>query len=69
MFILIHYRTQELHGRLPSSFLFLYLFFMYFLGPHLWHVDVLRLGAELELQLLAYATATATPIELFKVIC
>ena len=26
----------------------------------MWHVDVPRLGAESELQLLAYATATAT---------
>ena len=29
--------------------------------PHLWHMDVPRLGLELELQLLAYATATAMP--------
>ena len=32
-----------------------------FLGMHLWHMEVLRLGVELELQLPAYATATATP--------
>ena len=32
-----------------------------FLGPHLWHIEVPRLGVQLELQLLAYATATATP--------
>ena len=31
-----------------------------FLGPHLWHMEVPRLGVTLELQLLAYATATAT---------
>ena len=30
------------------------------LGPHLWHVEVPRLGVESELQLLAYAIATAT---------
>ena len=30
-----------------------------FLGLHLWRMEVPRLGAELELQLLAYATATA----------
>ena len=30
-----------------------------FLGPHLWHIEVLRLGVELELQLPACATATA----------
>ena len=30
-----------------------------FLGPHLWHMEVPRLGTEMELQLPAYATATA----------
>ena len=32
-----------------------------FLGPHLRHMEVSRLGIELELQLLAYTTAIATP--------
>ena len=32
-----------------------------FLGPHPWHMEVPRPGLEWELQLLAYATATATP--------
>ena len=32
-----------------------------FLRPHLWHMEVPRLGTELELQLQAYATATAIP--------
>ena len=40
---------------------FLSFFFLSFLGPHLWHVDVPRLGVCLELQLPAYAIATATP--------
>ena len=31
------------------------------LGPHPCHLEVLRLGVELELQLLAYTAATATP--------
>ena len=35
--------------------------FVVFLGPHPQHLEVPRLGAELELQLLAYATATAMP--------
>ena len=35
-------------------------FFFFFLGLHLWHMEFPRLGAELELQLLAYATTTAT---------
>ena len=33
----------------------------FFLGPHLQHMEVSRLGLESELQLLAYITATATP--------
>ena len=35
-------------------------FYFCFLGPHLQDVEVSRLGAELELQLPAYTTATAT---------
>ena len=43
-----------------QSFSSIYLFFLFcFLGPHPRHVEVPRLGVELELQLLAYATATA----------
>lgn len=42
-----------------SSYLFFF-FFSFFLGPHLWHMEVPRLRVKLELQLLpAYATATA----------
>ena len=33
---------------------------MWFLGLHLRHMEVLRRGVELEVQLPAYATATAT---------
>ena len=40
-----------------SFFLFLFVF----LGPHLWHREVPRLGVKSELELLAYTTATATP--------
>ena len=36
-------------------------FFFFFLWPHLWLMEVLRLGMESELQLPAYATATAIP--------
>ena len=39
------------------SRVFFFFFFFFFLGPHLQHVDVSRLGAESELQLLAYAIA------------
>ena len=42
----------------PHSFFF---FFSCFLGPHPWHMEVPRLRAQSELQLLAYATATAMP--------
>ena len=39
---------------------FLFLFINFFiLGPHLRHMEVPSLGVELELQLLAYTTATA----------
>ena len=38
----------------------IFFFFFGFLGPHLWHVEVCRLGVELELQLPAYDAATAT---------
>ena len=33
----------------------------WFLGSHLWHAEVPRLGVESELQLLASTTATAMP--------
>ena len=36
---------------------------MVFLGPHLWHMEVSRLGVESEVQLPAYNTATATPVK------
>ena len=44
------------------QFLFIYIYcFIFclfiFLGPHLWHMEVPRLRAELDLQLLTYATA------------
>ena len=40
-----------------------FLFFFGFLGPHLWHMEIPRLGVqpELELQLPAYATAKRDP--------
>ena len=40
---------------------FVCLFVCFFKGLYPWHMEVPRLGVELELQLLAYATATATP--------
>ena len=40
-------------------YLFIYLF--WFLGPHLWYMEVPRLGVESELQLPAFTTATEDP--------
>ena len=34
-----------------------FLCLFWFLGPHLWHMEVPGLGVELELRLLAYTTA------------
>ena len=45
----------------PNKPFFFFLSFFVFLGPHPQHMEVPRLGVESELQLLAYATATATP--------
>ena len=43
---------------LSSSCFFIFCF--YFLGPYSQHIDIPGLGVETELQLLAYATVTAT---------
>ena len=42
-----------------SSSSFLSFFFSVFLGPHPWHMEVPRIGVQLELLPLAYATDTA----------
>ena len=44
----------------PLLFYFILFFILFFLELHLGHMEVPRLGAESELQLLACATATAT---------
>ena len=49
--------TGKDQGRRQFAFLFVY--FLCFLGLHLWHMGVPRLGVESELQLPSYATATA----------
>ena len=54
-------KKQKTKTNITSLF---YLFFFWsfvFLGPHLWHMEVPRLGVESELQLPAYTTATAMP--------
>ena len=40
--------------------IFFFFFFSCFLGPHLQHMEVSRLGVQLELQLPAYTAATVT---------
>ena len=49
-------------GTMSNLFLSLSFFFFFFcfLGPHSRHMEVPSLGVESELQLLTYATATAT---------
>ena len=44
----------------PSWFNLHDIFFFFLLGPHLQHIEVPRLVVESELQLLVYATTTAT---------
>ena len=53
----LHSDRGHVMAQVKVTFLACYLFL---LGPHLWAMDVPRLGAELELQLLAYTTATIT---------
>ena len=57
------WRTWWMHGWLYTyltAFPIYSFFFFFFLGPHLWHMEVPRLGVKLELQLPAYTTATAS---------
>ena len=43
-----------------QQLLFFVCLFVVFLGLHLWHMEVCRLGIQSELQPLVYARATAT---------
>ena len=49
-------KSELIGGHLGCTSSFILFFF--FLGPHLRHIEVPRLGVESELQLLVYATAT-----------
>ena len=45
---------QVMFSFIPYIFLYvIFAFFFFLIGPHLQHMEVLRLGVELELQLLA----------------
>ena len=48
---------QGMRRRMGSLFVYLLLLFIFFLGPHLWNMEVPRLGVDLELP--ADTTATA----------
>uniref|UniRef100_A0A4X1VXY8 EF-hand domain-containing protein n=1 Tax=Sus scrofa TaxID=9823 RepID=A0A4X1VXY8_PIG len=56
----LHPVQQVFWSILPFS-LFFFFFFFFFKEPLLWHIEVPRLGVDLELQLPAYHTATAMP--------
>ena len=58
LFLISALAPQEVLPGVPFFFLFLC-----FLGLHLRHMEVSRLGVELELQQLAYITVTATRIQ------
>ena len=58
------FKRKEISNNVYRQLIFIdYLFIFCFLGLHLWHMEVLRLGVELEYccRLPAYTTATATP--------
>ena len=56
--------AQDAFQRDPPGFkipkMHSFFFFLVFLGPYPWHLEVPRLGVLSELQLPAYTTATAT---------
>ena len=53
-------REDNMSMGLKRRFGFVFVFLSFFLGPHLKHMEVPRLGVKLELQLPAYTTATTT---------
>ena len=56
------FKTEQEVSSVTSFLLFFFCgYFLFFLGLHLQHMEVPRLGAESELQLSAYTTATAKP--------
>ena len=46
------------YTRHKDVLIYLFIYYFFFLGPYLWHMEVPRLGIKLELQLQAYATVT-----------
>ena len=60
IFILLDLDINVLVASLKNNHKVFFIFF-FFLGPHLQHMELPGLGVESELQLLAFATATAMP--------
>ena len=56
----LSHRRYNSKRKETNFWLFIY-YYYYFLGPHLQHMEVPRLGIESELELPAYTTATAMP--------
>ena len=50
----------SLHNHIKQGSFFFFFLFWSFQGPQPWHMEVPRLGVELELQLPAYTRVTAT---------
>ena len=60
-FFLVSFAVHKLLILIRSYMLiYLFIYLFVFLGPHLWHMEVPRLGVQSKLQLLAYTTATET---------
>ena len=55
--VLSHYENSRVLYHHVYFLLLFFPFFVCFLGPQLWHMEVPKLGVESELQLPAYATA------------
>ena len=60
MVIIMSNTYMEFWGVWGGALSFVFCFVFCFLGLHMWHVEVPRLGAQSELQLPPYTTATTT---------
>ena len=57
-YFLLNNESSFVHNTVYKQLMWFY-FIYFFFWPYLWHMEVPGLGVELELQLPAYATATA----------
>ena len=65
IFLKLFATTENNH----TTFVIPIFFFFFLFGPHLWHMEIPRLGVESELQLPAYTIAPATPDPATSVTC